>query len=261
MKLLLDENGNVVVRDGKPVYVHEDGKEIAFDAAAAMSKITALNTEAKDHRLKKNEALESLKAFEGIDLEEAKTAIETVKNFDATKLVDTGEVETLKRQMAETFDLEKKQITEQFRKERETMTADIGNKQATIFDLMVSQQFSKSPQFAGDEAKTILPPDMAAEYFGKNFKVEDDRVIGYLNGEKILSRENYGEPAGFEEALSVIIENYPMKDRITRSGKAGGPLVIGNTGNENGSKIIANNDQIAFGNNLEAIAKGEIKVA
>ena len=32
MKLKLDENNNVVVKDGMPVYVHEDGKEIPFDA-------------------------------------------------------------------------------------------------------------------------------------------------------------------------------------------------------------------------------------
>lgn len=32
MKLKLDENGYVVVQDGKPVYVHDDGKEVAFDA-------------------------------------------------------------------------------------------------------------------------------------------------------------------------------------------------------------------------------------
>ena len=47
MKLKLDENGHVVVSDGKPVYVHDDGKEIPFDAPAAMQKISGLNAEAK----------------------------------------------------------------------------------------------------------------------------------------------------------------------------------------------------------------------
>ena len=42
MKLKLDENGHVVVSDGKPVYVHDDGKEIPFDAPAAMQKISGL---------------------------------------------------------------------------------------------------------------------------------------------------------------------------------------------------------------------------
>lgn len=35
MKLKLDDNGNAVLQDGKPVYVHDDGKEIAFDALQA----------------------------------------------------------------------------------------------------------------------------------------------------------------------------------------------------------------------------------
>ena len=40
MKLKLDANGNVVVENGMPVYIHDDGKEIPFDAVAAMTKIT-----------------------------------------------------------------------------------------------------------------------------------------------------------------------------------------------------------------------------
>ena len=34
MKLKLDVNGNVVVENGMPVYVHDDGKEIPFDVKA-----------------------------------------------------------------------------------------------------------------------------------------------------------------------------------------------------------------------------------
>lgn len=47
MKLKVDEDRHVVVEDGKPVYVHDDGKEIPCDAPAAMAKIEELNTEAK----------------------------------------------------------------------------------------------------------------------------------------------------------------------------------------------------------------------
>ena len=36
MKLKLDANGHVVVENGMPVYVHDDGKEIPFDASAAL---------------------------------------------------------------------------------------------------------------------------------------------------------------------------------------------------------------------------------
>lgn len=66
MKLKLDENGHVVVVDGKPVYVHDDGKEIPFDAPQATQKIAQLNAEARDNRVAKEQAEAKLKTFEGI---------------------------------------------------------------------------------------------------------------------------------------------------------------------------------------------------
>ena len=50
MKLKLDANGNVVLQDGKPVYIKDDGTEIAFDAAGTVATISRLNAEAKGHR-------------------------------------------------------------------------------------------------------------------------------------------------------------------------------------------------------------------
>ncbi|WP_274571133.1 hypothetical protein [Neisseria leonii] len=97
MKLKLDENGYAVLHDGKPVYVHEDGKEVPFDAAAAMEKIGSLNAEAKRHREAKDAAESRLKAFEGIeDAAAAKKALATVRNFDDKKLIDAGEAERVK---------------------------------------------------------------------------------------------------------------------------------------------------------------------
>ena len=72
------------MRDGKPVYVHQDGKEIDFDAPAALSKITALNGEAKGHRERAEAAETKLKAFEGIDdAESARKAQVTVETMVA----------------------------------------------------------------------------------------------------------------------------------------------------------------------------------
>ena len=58
MKLKFDEQGHVVVQDGKPVYVHDDGKEVPFDAPQALAKIGSLNAEAKQHREAKDAAEE-----------------------------------------------------------------------------------------------------------------------------------------------------------------------------------------------------------
>ena len=89
MKLKLDDAGHVVVQDGKPVYVYEDGKESPFDAAATLQTISRLNSEAKSHRERAEVAEKSLKAFSGItDPAAAIRALETVSNLDLKKLVD-----------------------------------------------------------------------------------------------------------------------------------------------------------------------------
>ncbi len=44
---------------GLPVYVHDDGQEVGFDAVQAVGKISSLNGEAKSHREAK-EAVEAV---------------------------------------------------------------------------------------------------------------------------------------------------------------------------------------------------------
>lgn len=50
MKLKLDDQGHAVLQDGHPVYIHDDGKESPFDAAATLATIKARNAEAKANR-------------------------------------------------------------------------------------------------------------------------------------------------------------------------------------------------------------------
>ena len=105
MKLKLDANGNVVVSDGKPVFIADDGKEIAFDVVGTQATISRLNGEAKSHRERAEAAEKSLKSFEGIaDPVAAIKALDTVSNLDAKKLIDAGEVEKVKGEITKAFE-------------------------------------------------------------------------------------------------------------------------------------------------------------
>ena len=85
------------VQDGKPIFVHDDGKEVPTDVPATVATISRLNGEAKSHRERAEAAEEKLKAFDGIeDAEVARKAIETLGNIDAGKLVAAGKVEEIK---------------------------------------------------------------------------------------------------------------------------------------------------------------------
>ena len=187
MKLKFDEHHHVVVQDGKPVYVHDDGKEIPFDAQAAMQKITSLNAEAKQHREAKETAEAKLKAFDGIeDAQTALKALATVKNLDDKKLIDAGEAERVKSEAIKVYEeklaaleSEKAKIQSQFQNE------------------LIGGNFARSKVIA---EKLAIPVDMAQAFFGKHFTIsEDGKMIAKdANGHEIYSRIHAGEKATFD---------------------------------------------------------------
>lgn len=221
MKLKLDEKGNVVLQDGKPVYVHDDGKEVAFDAPATVATISRLNAEAKSHREGKEAAEKLLKAFEGLDAEAARKAVEQMQNVDAKKLIDAGEVEKVKADIARSF-AEKLDAAEK-------RAADA---EARFADSEIGRAFAGSALLVGESARYTLPPEVARATFGKYFAMKDGKISATdSNGNPIYSREKPGELAGFDEALSSIVEGCSFKDSITRStGSSGSGAQNGTSG-------------------------------
>jgi hypothetical protein len=243
MKLKVDDKGNAVLAEGKPVYVAEDGKEIEVDVPQLFGKITELNSENKKRR-EHAEGLEGrLKLFDGIEdlpkwKTEAEKAFETVKNLSDKELVDAKKVDEIKKEMRIAFEKEKENLTASMVDKEKGYVDQLKTKDATIYNLMVSSKFAQSPFFSGDKPKTLLPPEIAETYFGKHFKVEQVkggqlRVVGYLSDNQIYSRKNPGELADFDEALETIVEAYPLKDRIMKA-SGGGSGASGGSGGGGG---------------------------
>jgi hypothetical protein len=239
MKLKLDDNGAAVLQDGKPVYVHDDGKEVTVDAKEIYAKMAELREESQTKRLAFQQVTDKLKAFEGVDIEKAKAALETVSKLDQSKLIDIGKVEEVQKQyvdqIAELKDGYEVKLTEK--------DGVIGKKTADFANLLIRQAFSSSPMLK--KLNETIPPDMLFNTFGKNFQVEEIEgnpvVIGYHNGVKIPSRENPAGLPGFEEALEFVIDKYPGKNTIfggTGSGSGG-------KGNQDGSGIKMTPEQIS----------------
>lgn len=226
MKLKLDDKGNVVVQDGKPVFVHDDGKEVAFDAVSTVATISRLNAEAKQHRERAEAAEKSLKSFDGIaDPDAARKALDTVSNLDHKKLIDAGEVEKVKGEITKAFQA---QLDEANGKSKTLEQALYGEK--------VGGAFARSKMIA---EKLAIPADMVQARFGQAFKIEGDKTVAYdASGNKIFSRARPGELADFDEALETLIEQYPYKDHILKSSGASGGGSQGSGAGNGGSKII-----------------------
>ena len=230
MKLKLDENGHVVVQDGKPVYVHDDGKEVAFDAPQTVATITRLNGEAKTHREAKEQFEAQVKAFEGLDPVKVKEALGIVQNLDAKKLVDAGEVDKVK---AEITDALKKTYEPQIQQ----LTTERDAVQQQLHSELIGGGFARS-KFIQDNI--AVPMDMIQATFGKNFQIENGKVVAVgADGQKIYSRARPGEVADFDEALESLVGGYQHKDSILKGGQGSGGGFQGGGGNKSGPKSLA----------------------
>jgi hypothetical protein len=161
--------------NGLPVYVHDDGKEIGFDAAQAIGKITELNGEAKSHRLAKESAETNLAKFSGItDPAKALEALEMMTKIDQKKLIDAGAVDQVRAD-----------ITKSFQAQLEEANSKSQKLEGQLYDAMIGGNFSGS-KFIAD--KIAIPSDMLQARFGQSFKVEDGKVVAYDgSGNKIYS--------------------------------------------------------------------------
>ncbi|MFJ4454390.1 DUF6651 domain-containing protein [Pseudomonas sp. NPDC089392] len=212
------------IQDGKPVYIEDDGKEVAFDAVGTRNTITRLNAEAKSHRERAENAEKIAKAFEGIDdAGAARKALETVANLDAKRLVDAGEIEKVKGEISKAFQTQ----------------LDEANGKATTFEQqlyaeMIGGNFARS-KFIAD--KLAVPADMVQATFGRNLKIEEGKVVAYdAQGQKIFSRSRPGELAGFDEALETLVSQYPHRDHILKSSDANGGGAQNGGGGNSGAK-------------------------
>lgn len=235
MKLKLDDAGHVVVSDGKPVYVSDDGKEVAFDAPGTVATISRLNGEAKGHREAKEAAEKALKAFEGIENPaDALKAIETMKNLDAKKLIDAGEVDRVKAEISKAYD-EKLTAAEK----RAEAAATALNKE------MIGGSFARS-KFIAD--KIAVPADLIQSQFGSLFTLEDGKIVAKRpDGNPVYSKANPGNPAGFDEALEILIDEYPHKDHILKgTGNSGTGKQPGGGGDGKGDKTLSRSSFVAL---------------
>ena len=196
----------------KSFYVEHEGKyrldvEDGFKTTGEIDGlVSALNKE-RDARgkLEKN-----LKTFDGIeDPVKAVKALETLKNLDQKKLIDTGEVERVKAEVAKAM---QSQIDE--------LQTSLDDKETLLTKELIGGRFSRSKFIA---EKLLIPPDMAEHRFGSSFKIEDGRVVAHdQHGNKIYSKTNPGEVAGFEEALTSLVDAYAYKDSIFKGSQSSG---------------------------------------
>lgn len=227
MKLKLDADGKPVFKDGLPVFVNDDGSELAIDVKALHASVARLNSEAKTHRERAEAAEGNLAKFVGIeDVEAAKKALNIVKNLDDKKLVDAGKVDEIKNALNKEWEAKLKEATEA----REKLNAQ-------LIEEKIGGAFARST-YIGE--KLAVPADMVRATFGSHFAIEDNKIVAKgRDGNRVFSRANPGEHADFEEALGILVEAYPHRDSILKSAMKPGAGGSGGGGQGGGAKSIS----------------------
>lgn len=225
LKLKLNADGSAMVQDGKPVYTDDAGKDVAFDADHAVTKIAQLNGESKGHREAKEAAEAKLVAFKDItDPVAAMKAVATLKNIDDKTLVDAGKVEEIKNAAIKAT--EEKYAP--FMAQNKVL-------EAALYDEKIGGAFARSTLITGDKATLTISADMVQARFGKHFSMVDGKVIATDHmGNQIYSKARPGDAADFDEALTALVEQYPHRDSILKSSGASGGGSGGNSNRNNG---------------------------
>lgn len=237
----LDDNGNIVMKDGNPVYVTFDGREMTV----GINKISELNAEAKAHREAKEAAEAKLKAFADIDPELARKAIDTVGKLDAKQLIDAGKVEELRSQM-----------TAQFQPQIQEKDKAISELQNQINNMLVKSVFDSSEFIRNNLA---VPRDMFEASFKNNFKVEEGKVVAYgKDGNRLLSKTRAGEYADAEEAFGLLVDSHPQKDVIVKANVGSGTGNNGGGGARGGSRTMNRSDFAKLSPTQQAEVAGKV---
>jgi hypothetical protein len=235
MKLKLDDQGHAVVEDGKPVFVADDGKTVAFDYPATLATIARLNAEAKGHREEKEALAEKFKPFEGIeDPAKAVKALEIVKNLDDKKLIEAGEVEKVRAEAQAAYEERVKALEKKY----QPITAERDKFKSSLEQEILGGAFSRSKYILD---KLAVPADIVQARFGKSFILEPgNKIVGVdAKGERIFSRARPGEIADFDEALETLVQDYPYRDTIVKGSGASGSGAGGSSTTSGGKRTVS----------------------
>ena len=204
-------------QDGRPIYIDPDGREVAFDAPSTRATINRLNAEARAHRIAKEEAEARIKAFEGLDdPEAARKALDTVRNLDAKKLIDAGEIDKVKAE----FDAAYKRQIKAKEDEYQPVLAERDALRNQLHQEKLGAAFASSKFIA---ERLAIPVDLVRARFGGNFTVEDGRLkASGPDGIPIYSRSNPANLADFDEAIEALVDAYPYRDNILKGSGASG---------------------------------------
>lgn len=206
----VNESGNLVLEDGKPVFILEDGQEVQVDYLAMRKKnheLTRENVDRKNENRRLKNRYESLEEIDDFSawLDETHKAREMMANYsDGQKASEEqikARIELGVKPWREKSDSLQKKLDETMR--------DLQAK--TLRISFMSSKYAK---------ENLEDPALVAKLFKDNFAMREGRLVTLdENGNEGM--EIYDETT-FDEALKLYVENSPFKASLLKGARATG---------------------------------------
>lgn len=186
-QLSRDSLGNPIVKNGAFQYSEDDGSTILLDPEALQKNLAQSMSESTARAAEILSLKSALKAQGG-------TVNENVAQVNAA-VSDNSDLST-----------------------------SLQERDKDVRKLLFEDKLAVSPLFAGITPSTVLNPELAAERYGSNFKIE--RVDGALlavgyDNKGIPIVDEQGKPGSVTECCKQLIESSPERDHILRASHSG----------------------------------------
>ena len=193
------------------------GKPGMSDSDAKLLKeLMAQKNRAKELAAELEGAKKRLSDFDGVDPAKARKLLADEEEAARKAAEARGEYDRLLAQMGERHQAEQAAINGRLSEAQTTVTA----LQKEIAELTVGSAFSGSAFVNSD---LTLTATKARVIYGSHFEYKDGKVVGYDKpagaSDRTLLVSSTGDALSFDEALRVLVEKDPDRDRLLR-GKA-----------------------------------------
>jgi hypothetical protein len=199
-----------------PVCVTEGGEERPFNTLDAFGKLKRYPEEKTLLQRRADQAEQSLSALAALgDVDTLRAAVEVQKNLTAGKLIAAGDAQKVRDD-----------AVREAQAQIQSLQAELSSARSETDRLAIGHTFHSSGLFVKDDkgsAKIRLKPSAIQALYGHHFRRETDGTIAAYDGEsRVMSHVNIGDPASFDEALSILINKSIHKDDVWAGTAANG---------------------------------------
>ena len=246
------------IPEGMEQYYEEgdDGYILSTDDKELKDKLSEFRSNNRSLFSKNEELEKKLKGLEGLDpakYDEALKALDELEDLREKKMIEEGKMDEVLAERTEKMRATYEGKIEGMQRKLEQVTETGSKATIRLNDTLVDSAVHQAISNVGVLRKGAVF-DVVHRAKG-TWKLDDEQNLVPMKDEKVMYGKDGDNQLTMEEWARDLLEDAPY---LFESSKGAGSR--GNQGIQNGLKVVQLGDQAAFNSNLEAIAKGEVKV-